>query len=95
MRLRARVLNLLGAHDRRNGLYLPALYGWRGGWSDGYEILGSNFSLARADFLGVNGYDERILQRGMEDVNLKVRLVNAGVAVRSVSQAEPARSVST
>lgn len=73
-------------HDRRNGLYAPALFGWRGGFSDRYEILGSNFSLFRAAFVRVNGYDERILGRGMEDVNLRTRLLNAGMAVRSISQ---------
>jgi glycosyltransferase involved in cell wall biosynthesis len=73
-------------HARRNGFYAPWLFGVRGGFGDRYEILGSNFSLHRADFLGVNGYDERIVGRGMEDVNLKVRLVNSGVAVRCIAQ---------
>lgn len=74
------------ARDRRNGFYAPWLYGLRGGFSSHYEILGSNFSLHRAEFLGVNGYDERIVGRGMEDVNLKARLGNGGVAVRCVAQ---------
>ncbi|MGH7740891.1 MAG: glycosyltransferase [Candidatus Eiseniibacteriota bacterium] len=72
-------------HDRRNGIYLPALYGWRGLFTGEYAILGSNFSLSREDFLSVNGYDERILARGMEDVNLRRRLLNSGVATRSIS----------
>lgn len=73
--------------ERRNGFYAPWLYGWRGRGAGGsYEILGSNFSLQRRDFLSVNGYDERIQTRGMEDVNLKVRLVNAGIAVRCIAQ---------
>lgn len=74
------------AHDRRNGFYAPWLFGLRGGFSARYEILGCNFSLHRSDFLAVNGYDERIVGRGMEDVNLKTRLVNSGVAVRSIAQ---------
>jgi glycosyltransferase involved in cell wall biosynthesis len=75
------------AAERRNGLYLPWLYGVRGRAAGArYEILGCNFSLPRKDFLAVNGYDERIVTRGMEDVNLKVRLVNAGVAVRCIAQ---------
>ena len=74
------------AHDRRNGIYLPAAFGWRGGFSSRYEILGCNFSLFRDDFLKVNGYDERIVGRGLEDVNLRTRLLNAGIAVRSISQ---------
>lgn len=73
------------AHDRRNGLYLPMLFGWRGLFTASYALLGSNFSLSREDFLSVNGYDQRILLRGMEDVNLRRRLLNAGVATRSIS----------
>jgi len=64
------------AHDRRNGIYAPALYGWRGGWSRSYAILGSNFSLSRDSFARVNGYDEAILGRGMEDINLGTRLLD-------------------
>jgi hypothetical protein len=73
------------AHDRRNGFYLPALYGWRGLFSRQYAILGSNFSVSREDFLSVNGYDERILARGMEDVNLRRRLLNSGAATGSIA----------
>jgi glycosyltransferase involved in cell wall biosynthesis len=74
------------AHDRRNGFYVPLAFGVRGRRLGPYEILGSNFSLPREVFLAVNGYDERIVGRGMEDVNLKARLVNAGYRVRSISQ---------
>ena len=74
------------AHDRRNGLYVPALYGWRGYWLRDYAILGSNFSLAREDFAQVNGYDEAIVGRGMEDINLRTRLLNAGCTICSISQ---------
>ena len=74
------------AHDRRNGVYVPAAFGWRGGFNPRYEILGCNFSLYRGDFLKVNGYDERIVGRGMEDVNLRTRLLNSGVSVHSISQ---------
>jgi glycosyltransferase involved in cell wall biosynthesis len=73
-------------HDRRNGFYLPLLYGWRGLFSGRYTLLGCNFSLFRQDFLRVNGYDERIVGRGMEDTNLRARLLNAGVHFRSLSQ---------
>jgi glycosyltransferase involved in cell wall biosynthesis len=74
------------AHDRRNGFYVPLAFGLRGRKWKPYEILGSNFSLPREVFLAVNGYDERIQGRGMEDVNLKARLVNAGYRLRSISQ---------
>ena len=72
--------------DRRNGFYLPFLYGLRGAGTDRYTILGCNFSLFKDDFVRVNGYDERIIGRGMEDTNLRTRLLNAGVRFRSVSQ---------
>ena len=74
------------AHDWRNGVYAPALYGLRGGSSRSYAILGSNFSLSRDDFTRVNGYDEAILGRGMEDINLRTRLLNAGCSIRCISQ---------
>jgi hypothetical protein len=74
------------AHDRRNGIYLPAAFGLRGGFSRRYGILGSNYSLFRTDFLRVNGYDERIVGRGLEDDNLRARLLNAGLVVRSIAQ---------
>ena len=73
-------------HDRRNGFYLPALFRLRGLSTDRYTLLGCNFSLHRADFLRVNGYDERIVGRGMEDTNLRTRLLNTGVQFRSISQ---------
>jgi len=78
--------NHVPAHDRRNGFYVPIAFGLRGKSARPYEILGSNFSLPRAVFTAVNGYDERIQGRGMEDVNLKARLVNAGYRPRSISQ---------
>ena len=73
-------------HDRRNGIYAPLLFGFRGGFNPRYEILGSNFSLSRNDFLAVNGYDERIVGRGLEDVNLRTRLLNAGFVIRCIAQ---------
>ncbi|HEV8481299.1 MAG TPA: glycosyltransferase [Candidatus Eisenbacteria bacterium] len=73
-------------NDRRNGFFLPMLYGLRGAFTDRYTILGCNFSLHREDFLRVNGYDERIVGRGMEDTNLRMRLLNAGVRFKSISQ---------
>jgi glycosyltransferase involved in cell wall biosynthesis len=73
-------------HDRKNGIYLPLLYGLRGGFSKRYEILGSNFSVHKEDFYRVNGYDERIIGRGLEDNNLCARFHNSGIVVRPISQ---------
>jgi GT2 family glycosyltransferase len=49
-----------------------------------HDILGANFSLHRDDFLRVNGYDERIIGRGLEDDNLSIRLSMAGVKAKTV-----------
>jgi len=53
---------------------------------DNYFVLGSNFSIFRKDFLKLNGYDERIIGRGMEDNNLHARIQAAGMPIRSISQ---------
>lgn len=73
------------AGSRRRGLYMPWLYGLNRSIRGGYAVLGSNFSLHRDDFLAVNGYDERILGRGLEDSNLDARLRKAGARAASIS----------
>ena len=50
-----------------------------------HDILGANFSLYKDDFLLVNGYDERIIGRGLEDDNLSIRLYMAGIPVKTVA----------
>jgi glycosyltransferase involved in cell wall biosynthesis len=75
-----------GKIDRWNGLYLPFLHPLRNLGRRDYQILGSNFSVHKEDFLAVNGYDERILGRGLEDNNLWVRFRNSGVAVRTITR---------
>jgi hypothetical protein len=49
------------------------------------DILGSNFSVYKSDFLKINGYDERIIGRGLEDDNLSARLSLAGIATRTLA----------
>jgi glycosyltransferase involved in cell wall biosynthesis len=75
-----------GKIDRWHGFYLPFVHGVRNLARRDYQILGSNFSLHKADFLAVNGYDERIVGRGLEDNNLWIRLVNSGVAARTITR---------
>ncbi len=75
-----------GKIDRWHGLYLPFLHGLRNLGRKNYQILGSNFSVHKEDFVAINGYDERIVGRGLEDNNLWVRLVNSGVAVRTITR---------
>jgi glycosyltransferase involved in cell wall biosynthesis len=73
-------------HDRKNGIYIPLLFGMRGLFAARYQILGSNFSVHREDFFQINGYDERIVGRGLEDNNLCTRFLNSGISVRAISQ---------
>jgi glycosyltransferase involved in cell wall biosynthesis len=74
-----------GQHDRKNGFYAPWLAALRGVFRDAYSILGSNFSVHRDDFFAVNGYDERIVGRGLEDNNLWARFVNSGMRIKPLT----------
>jgi hypothetical protein len=75
-----------GKTDRWHGLYLPLLHPLRNLGRSDYQILGSNFSVHKDDFYRVNGYDERIVGRGLEDNNLWRRFVNSAVAVRTITR---------
>jgi glycosyltransferase involved in cell wall biosynthesis len=75
-----------GRIDRWNGFYLPAVHRVRNFRRTDYELVGSNFSLHREDFFRVNGYDERIIGRGLEDNNLRARLLNSGVAMGTITR---------
>ena len=70
--------------DIKHGIYIPYStvfeYPFRVRW----RILGSNFSLFKADYLSINGYDERIIGRGMEDSNLHERAFLIGLQCKSV-----------
>lgn len=76
--------NHAGKNDRRNGFYAPLMDWFRNRSRADYQILGSNFSVYRDDFLRVNGYDERIVGRGLEDNNLCTRFLNSGLEMCSV-----------
>jgi glycosyltransferase involved in cell wall biosynthesis len=60
--------------DRKHGFFIPGLFFWENLLRTHYSLLGCNFSLHRSDYCNVNGYDERIIGRGMEDCNLNSRL---------------------
>jgi glycosyltransferase involved in cell wall biosynthesis len=75
-----------GRIDRWNGFYLPFIHQLRNLGRGDYEIVGSNFSVHKTDFFRVNGYDERIIGRGLEDNNLCRRFVNSGIAVRTITR---------
>jgi hypothetical protein len=74
-----------GRNDCKHGIYFPFIFRLRNRTRENYEILGSNFSVFRDDFYRVNGYDERIIGRGLEDNNLCARFIQSGVAVKSLS----------
>jgi len=74
-----------GKNDRRNGLYLPFAYHIKNAGRDDYEILGCNFSVHKDDFYDINGYDERIVGRGLEDNNLCVRFRNGGYKLKCIT----------
>lgn len=48
------------------------------------SLIGCNFSLWKADFFGINGYDEDLLGVGGEDEDLEWRLNEIGVVSKSV-----------
>ena len=72
--------------DRKHGLYVPFLFALSNLRKKGYSMYGSNFSLFKDDFCSVNGYDESITGRGVEDDNLRERLKLNGVAIKSVTR---------
>jgi glycosyltransferase involved in cell wall biosynthesis len=72
--------------DRKHGLYAPGLFTLSNLGKKGYSFYGSNYSLYKGDFCAVNGYDESIVGRGIEDDNLRERLKLNGVAIKSVTR---------
>jgi len=48
------------------------------------RVSGSNMALWRSDFERVNGFDERFVGWGLEDVDLQWRLARAGVRSRTI-----------
>jgi glycosyltransferase involved in cell wall biosynthesis len=70
----------------KHGLFLPAAYRIDALVRTTWPILGSNFSLFKNDFCSVNGYDERIIGRGMEDSNLYERLRVKRLRFRNLSR---------
>jgi len=74
-----------GRNDCKHGFYVPFMFFPRSRLRENYEILGSNFSVHRDDFYRVNGYDERIIGRGLEDNNLCARFINSKINVKSIA----------
>jgi glycosyltransferase involved in cell wall biosynthesis len=74
-----------GRNDCKHGFYAPFFPMIRNRLRENFQILGSNFSVHKEDFYLINGYDERIVGRGLEDNNLCTRFVNSGIAVKSIA----------
>jgi glycosyltransferase involved in cell wall biosynthesis len=73
-------------NSRKHGVYAPIVTWSKNLFYRDFHIRGCNFSLHKEDFLAVNGYDESIIGRGLEDDNLCARLKLAGIVVKSVAQ---------
>jgi hypothetical protein len=72
--------------DRKHGFFVPGLFFLENLLRTRYSLLGCNFSLHKDDFLEVNGYDERIVGRGMEDCNLNERLKMNHCKIRTLTR---------
>jgi glycosyltransferase involved in cell wall biosynthesis len=72
--------------DRKHGLYISGLFWLENALKKNYSFYGSNFSIFKEDFIAVNGYDERIIGRGIEDDNLRERLKLNGIVIRCVTR---------
>ena len=76
----------LVAADRKHGLFVPGLFGLENLLKRNYSFYGSNFSAFKKDLVAVNGYDQRIIGRGIEDDNLRERLKLNSITIRSVTR---------
>jgi glycosyltransferase involved in cell wall biosynthesis len=71
--------------ERKRGFYLPFCYSLLNAISKDYWAFGSNFSLHKADLLAINGYDEGIVGRGLEDINLSQRFKLKGYKIKRLT----------
>jgi hypothetical protein len=71
--------------DRNRGLYLPYIYKIVNMSSKQYWTFGSNFSIHKQDFIDVNGYEENIIGRGLEDINLSQRFKIKGYRIMKLT----------
>jgi hypothetical protein len=73
------------AIERRHGVYMPASYALENAFrKSAVTIRGCNFSMCKAEFLSVNGYDQSIVGRGLEDINLQARFDLKGLACKTI-----------
>lgn len=71
---------------KKHGIFIPGAFHLRNiAKRKSHDILGANFSVHKEDFLYINGYDERIIGRGLEDDNLSIRFYMAGMPVKTMA----------
>jgi glycosyltransferase involved in cell wall biosynthesis len=88
----ARWLRAWAARDVNRLLPLLKIPGaaWRRRAPDQWQgVKTCNLSLARADFMRVNGFDESYSGWGLEDSDLAIRLIHAGIHHKSARFATP------
>jgi glycosyltransferase involved in cell wall biosynthesis len=73
-------------HQIKHGLYLPASFHIENLLRQKTSVLGCNFSMFKADYAALNGYDERIIGRGLEDSNLYHRALLGGFRVKNLAR---------
>ena len=63
---------------------------WRRSHPNKWELVrGCNFSVVRRSVMEVDGFEESVLGWGLDDSDIAVRLINAGVNVKSLRFAAP------
>ncbi len=72
--------------NTKYGYYKPLFYKFFNLTHSGYRIIGCNFSIHKTDFMAINGYDQRVIGRGLEDTNLNNRLIMVGTRVDYIAQ---------
>lgn len=71
--------------NRKRGLYLPFVYKLINRTQKNYWVWGSNFSMFKDDFISLNGYEENIIGRGYEDINLSERIKLKGLKIKKIT----------
>jgi glycosyltransferase involved in cell wall biosynthesis len=72
--------------DLKHGFFAPVVYFFENFFKIKYSILGCNFSVHKSDYCGINGYDERIIGRGMEDSNLDARFKLKKIKIKTLTR---------
>ena len=71
--------------ERKRGFYLPFIFHIINSVARDYWAFGSNFSLHKSDFIDINGYNEDIVGRGLEDINLSQRFKLKGFKTKRIT----------